>query len=90
MIAESGCEENRSVGGGELEQNRYAHGAERNQLDGHIGVVPEVIDAEAECRNAEQSSHPDILAYSLHQSSRAAQILNEENDQMTQSNGCGL
>jgi len=53
MIAESDRERNRSVGGGELEQDRYAHGADRNQLDGQIGVDPEVIEAEAERRHAE-------------------------------------
>ena len=47
MIAESDREQNRSVGGGELDQDRYAHGADRNQLGGHVGVVPEVIEAEA-------------------------------------------
>ena len=53
MIARSGGRRNRSVGGDELEQDRYAHGAERNQLGGHVGGVPEVIEAEAERRHAE-------------------------------------
>ena len=53
MIAESRCQRNRSVGADELEQDRCAHGAERNQFGGNIGVVPEVIEAEAECRHSE-------------------------------------
>lgn len=40
----------RSVGAGELEQKSKTHGTDRNHLDGRVGVVPEVIEAEAERR----------------------------------------
>src|SRR5580704_13037490 len=59
--ARRGAERNRSVGAGELEQQRKAHRAERDQLGRLVVVVPEVIKANAERRYAQQSSHRNVL-----------------------------